>query len=193
MMLRLWKHKMYLFLAGLSIFRHAPLQTQNNWKYCCSVYICGPTCPVALLQVDRAEDGERRKSGNLVEGREHKKRTSGRIKVVTMLDEISSFFVYHPPPSPPYFSIFSPFFSSPRKLFTSVANYPETQMEAPTLLGGLLNKHQMGKFPFKQDNDDVFFTENRFLGWKPQYLTDLIRGQMYPRSSFVRIQILCRE
>ena len=94
LMRRLWKHKMCLFLAGLSIFRHAPLQTQNIWKYCCSVYICVPTCPVALLQVDRAEDGERRKSGNLVEGREHKKRTSGRIKVVTMLDEISSFFVY---------------------------------------------------------------------------------------------------
>ena len=66
-------------------------------------------------------------------------------------------------------------------------------MEAPTLLGGLLNKHQMGKFPFKQDNHDVFLSQNRFLGWKPQYLTDLIRGQMYPRTPFVRKQILCRE
>ena len=37
-------------------------------------------------------------------------------------------------------------------------------MEAPTLLGGLLNKHQMLKFPFKQDNHDVFLSENRFLG-----------------------------
>ena len=121
---------------------------------------------LALLHCYRLTGRRTEKDGNLAiwSRGEHKKRTSGRIKVVTMLDEISSFFVYHPPPSPPYFSIFSPFFSSPRKLFTSVANYPETQMEAPTLLGGLLNKHQMGKFPFKQDNHDVFLFENIFLG-----------------------------
>lgn len=149
---------------------------------------------LALLHCYRLTGRRTEKDGNLAiwSRGEHKKRTSGRIKVVTMLDEISSFFVYHPPRR--HISQYSPpFFSSPRKLFTSAANYPETQMEAPTLLGGLLNKHQMGKFPFKQDNHDVFLSQNRFLGWKPQYLTDLIRGQMYPRTPFVRKQILCRE
>ena len=104
---------------------------------------------LALLHCYRLTGRRTEKDGNLAiwSRREHKKRTSGRIKVVTMLDEISSFFVYHPPRR--HISQYSPpFFSSPRKLFTSVANYLETQMEAPTLLGGLLNKHQIDKFPF---------------------------------------------
>ena len=54
---------------------------------------------LALLHCYRLTGRRTEKDGNLAiwSRREHKKRTSGRIKVVTMLDEISSFFVYLPP------------------------------------------------------------------------------------------------
>ena len=51
---------------------------------------------LALLHCYRLTGRRTEKDGNLAiwSRGEHKKRTSGRIKVVTMLDEISSFFVY---------------------------------------------------------------------------------------------------
>ena len=89
---------------------------------------------LALLHCYRLTGRRTEKDGNLAiwSRREHKKRTSGRIKVVTMLDEISSFFVYHPPRRH-ISQYFPPFFSSPRKLFTSVANYLDANGSAKSI------------------------------------------------------------